>query len=136
VQHVVAERQVGGQLEGGLADEPAVHGDRVDPAVQLHHVLSPAALLQLDPHRHRVAVVHVNRDRSRLAAGDHHRRWKHPPPGPLAQLHQRGRRVGHVHAHRGQHRGHRLLRDLDVPTTPVVVVGGHAVGAGELGKLG
>jgi hypothetical protein len=74
---VVAEVQVRGHLEGGRADEAAVHAPRLDPVVDLSHGAA-AAGLHLDSDLDRVAVRDVHRERGVLALADHEARRQCP----------------------------------------------------------
>ena len=71
-----------------------------------------------------------------LALRDHHARGQHPPPRRVRAVGQRPLRVGDVHVHRGQHVADRVGRYVDRAAAPVGVVGGDAVGVGELGESG
>ena len=130
------ERQVPGQLVRRLADLPAVDDPRRDPVVDLAHVAA-AAVLQLDPDLGPLTVRQVHRHPRGppLAAHDHGR--QQPAPGPVRLLRQgprRGRVVRGVDAEGSQHRHDGAGRHDDVAAAPVVVLGRHAHGLGQVGE--
>ena len=130
VQGVVAQRQVVGDLEGGLAHPAAVDLPRREPVLQLPQRSAAAAGLQLDPDLDRVAVRDVHVDRRRPVLPHRQQRRQHPGPRPPLVLGQGGggrlRGVG-VHVEGRQHGDHGLPGHLDVATLPVPVLGGDAV---------
>ena len=68
VQPVIAQRQVGGQLEGGLTDQPVAEIVWGSVVLQLAHAGADAAVLEPDPQADRVAVGDVHPER-RFGAG-------------------------------------------------------------------
>ena len=121
---VVAQRQVGRDLEAGLADPPTVQLAGRGPVLQLPQP-APGAGLQLHPDVDRVAVGDVHRDDVRLPLPGRHAARQHPGPrfavmggqglpGPL-----RGRGVD---VESGQHRDHGLGGHADVVPLPVPVL--------------
>ena len=91
VQGVVAQRQVAGDLEGGLAHPAAVDLLRRVPVLQLAQRSAVAAGLQLDPGLRRVAVRDVHLDRRGPVLAQGQQRRQHPGPGPALLLRQRRR---------------------------------------------
>jgi hypothetical protein len=63
VQPVISERQVAGQLEGGLADPSAVEIVWSPVVFELSQAGSYRAVLQPDPQAHRIAVSDVHPER-------------------------------------------------------------------------
>ena len=121
---VVAQGQVAGDLEAGLADPAAVDLPGRGPVLQLPHPPTGAGL-QLDPDVHRVAVGDVHRDHVRVALPGRHAARQHPRPGLAMVGGQRlpGPLGGRgVDLQPGQHRDHGLGGHADVVPLPVPVL--------------
>ena len=103
--------------------------------VDLGDVVATAALLQLDPDLHRRSVVDVHPEPASVALHGDDAGREHPPPHRLALAQEGGERVGGVDPHRRQDGTDGAVVDADVSTLPVVVLGCHAVGEGELDEL-
>ncbi len=134
LQRVIAQGQVSGDLEGGLAHPLAVDLPGRGPVLQLPQVSAALPGLQLQPDLDRVTVGHVHPDRGGplLPQGQEARQHLGPRPAPL--LLQRGHRRlrgGTVDPERGQHRDDRVPRHRDVLALPVPVLGGDAERLGQ-----
>ena len=135
VEPVIAQRQIGGQLEGGLSDQSVAEIVWGSVVLQLTQPCTDAAVLQPDPQAHRLTVGDVHPERGfAVGAGDDGRRQA---SGPVFAVMRRERRApfvlgGRRHAERRQHGDQRGLGHVDVPARPVLVLGGDPVATGKL----
>ena len=137
VEPVISQRQVSGQFESGLSDQPAIEIVWGSVVFQLARPCSHTTVLQPDPQTDRVAVGDVHPERRLgFGAGDDGRRQG--PAPVVAVVSNEGRRPlvlgGGGHTERRQHGDQRGFRDLDVATRPVLVLGGDAVAAGKFAE--
>ena len=134
VQPVVSDGQVGGQLERGLTDRPAVEVVGRPVVLQLAQTRADRAVLESDPAADGLAVGDVHPEgRREPGPGDDGRRQGAAPV--LAILGEQGGLPfvlgARRHAKRAEHRDQRRLRDRTMAAGPVVVLGGNPVTAGE-----
>ncbi len=136
-QRVVAERQITGDLERCLADEPTVDVSRRRPVLQLAQAGPGRAGLQVDPYLDRIPVRHVYGDRRGPTGAARDNRGEHASPGGDVLFGQGGfggRRRRRVHAHGREHAADRLGRDENVAALPIPEFGSDSVGIGELAQ--
>ena len=137
VHPVVAQRQVGGQYERGLADQPAVEVERGSEVVGLTQPGADRAVLEPDPHVRRIAVGDVDPERGLGAGARDDRRRQRARPVLSVKLQKRcgavffGRRPDTECGQDGNHR--RRVDRHEVPG-PVVVGARHAQPVGQCGQ--
>jgi hypothetical protein len=110
------QREVGGQLHRHGGHRPPVELTRLDgrlaPGPEVPHVDTPAAVLELHPHRDLHGMRRVHPHLCRLSVPGHHRGRHQPPPRgqPLVGqgLLHRDRRGG-IDTQRGEDGPHRLV---------------------------
>ena len=135
-QRVVAQRQVAGELEGGLADQPAVELPR-------RRSSSPAAAGPTGRRRPPGRSTPTTGSPCRTCTStvgaqpspDHQRRRQHPPPRRVVELAARARSAASgVDASTSSAASTLTIGlggHLDVPALPVPELGGDAVGLGQ-----
>lgn len=131
---MVAEGQVGGQHEAGLADPASVKIEWRGEIVDLHHLGTCRAVLELQPHVGRSAIGHMHPE-LRLLSGAHddgRRQWTRPVglqlrgQGVIALLFGLG---GNAEGGKSSHQC--SLGDQHLPASPVRVLGGNAESSGK-----
>ena len=137
VQSVIAHRQIAGQLEGGLADQPVVEIIWGSVVLKLTQTGAHSAVLQTDPQADRIAVCDMHPEGRLGVCPSDDRRGQRATPVPAIVRGERGRPllVGHGgHAERRQHSDQRRFRHVDVAAGPVRVFGSDAVAARQFGE--
>lgn len=139
IHPVVADRQIGRQHEAGFADPATVQLERRSEVVDLRHLATQRAILELQPDVGRSAVSDMRpKTRLRASARDDGRRQRARPIRPQV-LGQGGVALlfgVRPNAEGSQHGHQSVLRDGYALAAPVLELGGDAVPAGEFDQRG